>query len=335
MKFGIRNIDRFAERVRTKRIRLTVFLSLLLAPYSLLQAITTEQDQQFTYYWYAAKQAIDQERYADALSLLEFCHAINPADGQTLTFLGVLYNAIGQKEAATEMFRQAFEADPRDQWYKYSYALLEQRTPESFRQAIQVMEKALKANPESEELMDQLLRLYTSDEQWSKAIQIQDRLDKLRGYDSYSALNRYRIYILWGKPKKAIAAVDKYLELDPTNLQFLLFRLEVMERTKAKKEVLYPMYEKILAMDPTNPMVLNNYAYHLATNKGDLKKAERMSALTIREYPDNPVYLDTYGWILHQMNLDELALFYLNKALTNAKDGTKSEIENHIKQIKK
>ena len=81
--------------------------------------------------------------------------------------------------------------------------------------------------------------------------------------------------------------------------------------------------------------VLNNYAYHLATHKGDLQKAEQMSQMTIREEPNNPVYLDTYGWILHLKGQDELAKFYLYKALQNAKaDKTKDEIEKHLIKVK-
>ena len=244
--------------------------------------LSPEQEQQFTYYWYAAKQAIEQEKYADALALLEFCRAIKPNDGQTLTFLGVLYEGVGEKALALETFKQAFEADPRDQYYKYVYALLEQRTEEGQKTAVKAMEKAQKCAPDDEDILEQLLRLYISDQLWKKAIKTQDRLDKIRGFDGMSALNRYRIYGLWGKPKQAIAAIDKYLEQDPANLQFLFFRLQLMEQTRTKSADLCAMYEKVLSLDPHTVGVLNNYAYHLATHGGDLKKAEQMSGITIR-----------------------------------------------------
>ena len=309
--------------------------------------LTTEQEQQFTYYWYAARQAIDEERYADALALLEFCRMVKPDDGATLTFLGVLYNGLGQTDRALASYRAAFAADPRDQWYKYSYALLELRTEEGDKEALQVLEKAYQIqsgkgaknkgdkNHVDEELMEQLKRLYISNQQWEKALQIQDRIDMQKGYDAYSALARYRIYILWGKPKQALKAIDKYLESDPTDIRFLLVRMETMERMNVNKKELYAMYQRVLALDPYHLGVLNNYAYHLATHDGDLKEAERMSAITIREEPNNPVYLDTYGWILHLQGQDELALFYLKRALTNATDGSKREIEKHIKSIEK
>jgi len=287
------------------RKKVVIIVFLLMAVSQWLIAISTEQQQQFTYYWYAAKKAIQEERYADALVLLEFCDAINPHDGTTLAFLGILYDGIGQTDLALDTYRRAFEADPRDQWMRYSHALLNRRTEDGFNEALRVIEQAEKLNPKDETLLEQLGRMYLTAEQWAKALKTQDKLDRVRGYDGYSAINRYRIYTLWNKPKKAIGAIDTYLKQDPANIQYI------------------PL------------LILNNYAYHIATHKGDLKQAEKMSERTIREQPDNAVYLDTYGWIMHLQGQDELALFYLNKALWNATDEiTKTEIEQHIQAIK-
>ena len=265
-------------------------------------ALTTEQEQQFSYYWYAARHALEEQRYPDAYALLEFCHLLKPNDGQTLTFLGVVYRGLGKEKEANEAFKLAYEADPQNQWQNYLEPLKEQ---------------------------------YIQAQNWEKAIAVQDEIDLRQGEtDALSTLTRYRIYAMWGKPKKAIQAIDAYLETEPTDIRFMLFRLELMERNKAKKKDLYAMYERILALDPSNLMILNNYAYHLATNGGDLKKAERMSERTIRENPNNPVFLDTYGWIMHQQGQDELAKFYLNKALSNATDENKKEIIQHLNEIK-
>ena len=276
-------------------------LLILLFPAMTLQAITAEQEQQFKYYWYAARQAITDERYTDAFALLEFCHALQPDDAQTTAFLGVIYDAIGDKQRAAEAFKQAYELSPTDHWQRYLEPLLQQ----------QIQAK-----------------------QWKQALATQDKIDRYRGEkDAYSALTRYRIYAMWNKPKKAIEAIDDYLETDPTNIRFLLFRLDLMEQTGAKPKALYAMYDKILAVDPYNLMILNNYAYLLSTHKGDLTEAERMSAITIREEPNNPVYLDTYGWILHLKGQDELALFFLRRAWTNADEQNRQAIEQHIHAI--
>ena len=152
--------------------------------------------------------------------------------------------------------------------------------------------------------------------------------------------------MLLNKPKKALAAIDKYLEIDPKNVQFLVFRAQALEHMKVKPAKLYAAYEEVLHLDPNHLMILNNYAYLLATNKGDLQKAEKMSQITIREQPNYPVYLDTYGWILHLQGQDDLAKFYLNKALDNVNGGmyfasepaegakVKEEIQKHLNKIK-
>ena len=105
------------------------------------EKISVEQEQQFTYYWYAARQAVEEEDFPKALVLLEFCHAIKPNDGQTLGYLGIIYNGLGKKELALDTYRQAFEADPRDQWYRYANALKELHTEEGEREALKVQTK--------------------------------------------------------------------------------------------------------------------------------------------------------------------------------------------------
>lgn len=305
MKEGIKNKDRIAKRIRTKRLLIIAFLSLFLTPYSLIVSQNTvEQTQQFSYYWYAARQAIDQERYTDAYALIQFCLMIKPDDGQTLYYLGVIYAGLKQEDRAKEYFERAYGAMPK--------------------------------GTAPVDLLQRLKMQAITAEEWKKALALQDEIDKKDGYDAYSAITRYRIYALSNKPKKAIQEIDRYLETDPTNMRFLLFRLEIMEQMGAKPKELYALYERVLELDPYNLMILNNYAYHLATHGGDLTKAEKMSAITIREQPSNPTFLDTYGWILHLQGQDQLALFYLNKALWNIGDDEKmrDEVQKHIHSIK-
>ncbi len=265
---------------------------------------SVEQNQQFSYYWYAARQAIDQERYTDAYALIQFCLMIKPDDGQTLYYLGVIYAGLKQEDRAKEYFERAYQSMPK--------------------------------GTAPVDLLQRLKMQAITAEEWKKALALQDEIDKKDGYDAYSAITRYRIYALSNKPKKAIQEIDRYLETDPTNMRFLLFRLEIMEQTGAKPKELYALYERVLELDPYNLLILNNYAYHLATHGGDLTKAEKMSAITIREQPSNPTFLDTYGWILHLQGQDQLALFYLNKALWNIGDDEKmrDEVQKHIHSIK-
>ena len=58
-------------------------------------------------------------------------------------------------------------------------------------------------------------------------------------------------------------------------------------------------YDEVLAANPNNDIVLNNYSYYLSLRKADLEKAEKMSSLLIKNHPDNATYLDTHAWVLY------------------------------------
>jgi tetratricopeptide (TPR) repeat protein len=66
--------------------------------------------------------------------------------------------------------------------------------------------------------------------------------------------------------------------------------------------------------------------------KKDLKKAERMSAQTVKLEPNNATYLDTYAWIFFVQGNYTLAKIYIESALAN--DTTKSaELVDHYGDI--
>ena len=58
-------------------------------------------------------------------------------------------------------------------------------------------------------------------------------------------------------------------------------------------------YDVVIALNPDNPTVLNNYAYYLAIGGGDLDKAEELSRKTVDDQPENSTFLDTLAWILY------------------------------------
>lgn len=79
-------------------------------------------------------------------------------------------------------------------------------------------------------------------------------------------------------------------------------------------------------------LALNNYAYLLAVEGRDLEHAERMSARTIQERPDDINSLDTYAWILFRQKKYTEALVYIQKALDLAKEPAE-ELYSHAGDI--
>ncbi len=80
-------------------------------------------------------------------------------------------------------------------------------------------------------------------------------------------------------------------------------------------------YDWVLARDPDNDHVLNNYSYFLSLRNENLDKALEMSTRLVEKHPENSTYLDTHAWVLFQMERYEEALPFLSKASENSDSG--------------
>ena len=89
-------------------------------------------------------------------------------------------------------------------------------------------------------------------------------------------------------------------------------------------EEAYHCYDSALVYNPSNILVLNNYAYYLSEEDKELNKAEQMSLRTIKAEPNNATYLDTYAWILYKQQRYEEAYTYIEQAL--AADSVPSDV---------
>ena len=94
--------------------------------------------------------------------------------------------------------------------------------------------------------------------------------------------------------------------------------------SQGEKEKSYAAYDSCLQWKPDHIATLNNYAYFLCTEGGNLKKAEEMSAKAVKAEPANATYLDTYAWILFCEERYAEAKFYMDATLKNDTDSAVS-----------
>ena len=93
---------------------------------------------------------------------------------------------------------------------------------------------------------------------------------------------------------------------------------------KGQNKQAFEAYDSCLVWKADNYGALNNYAYYLSELGQDLTRAEQMSFKTIKAEPENPIYLDTYAWILFMEEKYEEAKVYIDQALAN--DSTLSSV---------
>ncbi|MBP3586663.1 MAG: hypothetical protein J6J29_04115 [Paludibacteraceae bacterium] len=298
-------------------------------------AMSIEEEQQFKYYYYEALRLFQEAKYEESFSLFQFCQQIYPHDAMVNLYIGIFYSGYGKRAYALPYYRRAYELNPEECWTNYALSLYKSKNIKDRQEAIRVLESTVQLLPKDENAWEYLRQVYTNNHQYKEALKAQDALDSIIGYNEYSALNRYETYCAMGKYKHAIAELNRYLEDYPTNLRFHILRIELYHLMGVKYEVMEKACQEILALDPRNIIIMNNYAYLLATHNGDLNKAESLSRYTIQAEPNNPTFLDTYAWILYLQKEYQLAKIYIQKAIQNADKKDTKEIEKHYKAILK
>ncbi len=140
------------------------------------------------------------------------------------------------------------------------------------------------------------------------------RLNYLKGFYYYvnQNLDEAKIYL-----NKSANNLDK----DNNSLNSFIFSLlgEIYYKNNDFQKA-FSFFDKSLLYDNTNLITMNNYAYYLSLQKSNLDKAESLISLVINNEPNNPIYLDTYAWVMFAKEKFLDALFIIEQINFNDLD---------------
>ncbi len=197
-------------------------------------------------------------------------------------------------------------------------------------EAISELESMLNINSKNDQTWMRLIQIYMGEKNFRQTVIVTERaienLPKLPAWYFYRGIAEFQLE----KYPEALISYKTGLPLiaaDQLDLKSDFYAQIADTYFKvSKKDSAFANYEKSLASNPKNIMVMNNYAYYLSLGKNDLKKAERMSAKTVELEPKNSTYLDTYAWILYQQANFSLAKYYIERAIDNMKKEEESSV---------
>ena len=87
----------------------------------------------------------------------------------------------------------------------------------------------------------------------------------------------------------------------------------------------------ILAVDPNNALILNNYGFMLADRGVQLQKALAMIQKAVKLDPTNYAYLDSLGWVYYRLGDYNKAEKHLQQAL--ARGATDPTVHDHLGDV--
>ena len=120
-------------------------------------------------------------------------------------------------------------------------------------------------------------------------------------------------------------------------IQVYSMKAEVYFRMNNLTEA-FQTFEEALKVNPDDIIILNNYAYYLAEQNMELKKAEEMSRKVIEQEKDNPIFLDTYAWVLFKQGKTKKAAKIMEQIISQGSNLSAEHYEHYgfiLKKLKK
>jgi tetratricopeptide (TPR) repeat protein len=187
-------------------------------------------------------------------------------------------------------------------------------------QAIMRVNQSLQAVPGNAGLQLLLAEVYANQKQYKESEAVVRKLLQAnpRVPEGYLALAN--LAIARNDLPGAAQSLQQGLDAVGPNASLSVALAEVFQRqNQADKAV--EQYEAVLARDPGNLVAANNAAALLSEAKGDQKSLEQALRYASRfENTENPIYLDTLGWVYFKLGQYDRARPLIEKATQKAPD---------------
>lgn len=193
--------------------------------------------------------------------------------------------------------------------------------------ALKEYKKALKLTDQLYGVWEKVLNIQILQGQYREMIGMGEAA--LEIYPNQAILYYYMAFALHRENQNdgALKHIKTALQLDGENnsLQALIFALQAeILIDEHKLNAADISFNKAVALDPKNYLIINNYAYYLALRNENLEKAESLISVAADALPDDASIADTYALVLFKRAKYGQARTYIEKALQN------NEAENSV-----
>lgn len=243
----------------------------------------------------------------------------------TIRDLAARYDAAkGNFKLAEEEISYALDMDPDNLVY-WGQLMTYQSADKRFEDALASYQKATARLKPDESLQMLHAGIAAAAKNYPLAIASYEKM--IADIDSTLPL-RQPVELKMVRPTITLAELDK--------LSSLMTAIGDTYHMAEKNDSSYLAFDNALVFNGDNPLALNNYAYFLSEDGGDLDKAAEMSSRVMRgQEADNPTYIDTYAWILFLKGDLDKALEKQAEAirLTEENDLGSSELYDHYSRM--
>jgi tetratricopeptide (TPR) repeat protein len=232
---------------------------------------------------YYSVDEIFNEKKEQALEIAGIITRTHPNDIRVLSIYSEMLLRIGQSEQALAVIDQALQSDSS------RYGIWEQKM---------IIESQLNKNQQ----------LAATSTLATELFPMQPLPYLLNGFANYQLKNYDAARRSLESGAGLVVDNDKLLMQFYTTLGDIYNQLKEYQKSDA-------YYDKVLKIDMSNALVLNNYSYFLTLRNERLQEARTMAARANDLEPETPSYMDTYGWVLYKLGELKEAEIWVKKSL--------------------
>jgi tetratricopeptide (TPR) repeat protein len=249
------------------------------------------------------------QKYDDARAVLEPALEKNPTAVPLMLELGVIDLQQKRTKDAIAIFQKAYQTNPNN----IRGLLGESRAylaDGQLQKSVDIVQAEVQKNPDRVDLARELGNAQAAAGQFPAAIATyQALLARFKDPRQQSGLlvQIAQAYRYEGDVQHSIEAFEKSrtgVSDNPVTLRDLGMLYEEINRKDLAKQY----YEKALKLQSDDPLALNNLAYLLAENNGDLNEALSYAQRAKQKLPTFTEITDTLGWIYMKKNLTDSAI---------------------------
>lgn len=203
-------------------------------------------------YFEASKQKI-LGNYDKAIELYKKSLDQDPNDGAAMYELASIYTEQGKVSLAVPLAEKAASTEPGNKWYRMLLVQLYQAQGK-YESAAKIISQMIADDPQNIEYYhDQALNyIYAGD--FKNAVKAYDMLEQKLGVTEEVSIQKEKIYIMTGKPDKAIEEIKKLTAAFPDEPRYLEMLAELYMTSGMYDEAL-ATYNEVLRIDPENPYI--------------------------------------------------------------------------------
>ena len=247
--------------------------------------------------------------FDDARKALDVVFKNDPDDLDALLELGNLNLSDKHYREAETPFRRAWTLDPSVLRGIEGVAEVHLLINEPD-QAVQIVAAEAEKDPQNRDLRKLLGAVELRAQKYDPAIATyQSLIDPSKDAPLQQADLYAHIAEAYGKKDDFQHGADNYkkaIELAPKNVAYPTSLATLYERAGKKQEAM-ATYRDALQLKPGSPVLLNNLAFLMADNGGNLDEALSIALMAKRQLPDLNEIEDTIGWIYLKKNLVDSA----------------------------